>query len=155
MNRLLAKNKIIVGASLGGFNKLTLEEAMNLYLKLSEDFGLKAVEIRFEKEFGRPSFCPWEIDNNVRSFLENFEITGAHLPFVYINPISPNSRIKEESIKQLKESIKKASELGMSYTVMHARELALGLSEEEQFREWLKLIEELTSYAEENCILCG
>jgi sugar phosphate isomerase/epimerase len=152
MNRLLANNKVIIGASLGGFKKLTFEKAMNTYLKLSKDFNLNAVEIRFEKESGRPLLWPWEVDSKLRNFLERFEVAGAHLPFVYINPISPNPRIREESIRQLRETIRKAAELGMAYVVMHARGLALGFSDEEQFDEWLKLIEELTSYAKENSI---
>jgi sugar phosphate isomerase/epimerase len=153
MHNSLATDEVVVGASLGGFKKLTFDEAMNTYLKLSKDFSLNAVEIRFEREPRRPSLWPWEVDSSVRSFLEKFEFAGVHLPFVYINPISPNPRIREESIKQLKEAIRKAAELGMAYAVMHARGLALGLSDEEQFNEWLKLIGELTSYAEENSII--
>jgi len=153
MNRLLANNGVIIGASLGGFKKLTFEEAVNTYLKLSRDFNLNAVEIRFEKESGRPSLWPWEVDSKVKSFLEKFKVAGAHLPFVYINPISPNPKIREASVEQLKDAIRKSAELGMAYTVMHARGLALGLSDGEQFDEWLKLIRELTSYAKENSIL--
>jgi sugar phosphate isomerase/epimerase len=153
MNNSLANDGVIIGASLGGFKNLTFDEAMNTYLKLSRDFSLDAVEIRFEKESVRPSLWLWEVDSSVRSFLEKFEFAGVHLPFVYINPISPNPRIREESIKQLKEAIRKAAELGMAYAVMHARGLALGLSDEEQFDEWLKLIGELTSYARENSII--
>jgi sugar phosphate isomerase/epimerase len=153
MSRSLAIDELTIGASLGCFRGLTLEKAMNAYLKLSKDFNLKAVELLFEKETGRPSLWHWEIDSSVRSFLEKFEFAGVHLPFVYINPISPNPRIREESIRQLKEAMEKAAELNMEYAVMHARGLALGLSDEEQFDEWLKLIGELTDYAKENAII--
>jgi sugar phosphate isomerase/epimerase len=145
---------IIIGSSLSTFKGLTLDEAITLYLRLSKEYDLKTVEISFEKEKTIPSFWPWEInENELKSFLEKFEVVGAHLPFVYINPISPNPRIREESIRQLKEAIRKAAELGMTYAVIHARGLALGLSDEEQFDEWLKLIGELTSYARENSII--
>jgi sugar phosphate isomerase/epimerase len=143
----------IVGASLGGFKDLTLEKAMKLYLKLSNDFDLNAVEIRFEKERGRPSLWSWETNKEVVDFLANFEVTGAHLPFVYLNTICPNPRIRNESVNQLKDAIEKASELGMSYTVMHARGFAYGLTQEQQIEEWKKVIKELTEYAKDNSIL--
>lgn len=143
----------IVGASLGGFKGLTLEKAMELYLKLSKDFDLSVVEIRFEKEIGRPSLWSWEVNSEVVNFLDNLEIKGAHLPFVYLNPISLNPKIRKESINQIKDAIKKASELGMSYTVMHARGFAYGLTYEQQIEEWKKVIKELTEYAGDNSIL--
>ena len=143
----------IIGASLGGFKNLTFEEAAKLYLKLSNDFDLNAVETRFEKEIGKPSLWPWEVDREVIDFLANFEITGAHLPFAYLNPISPNPKIRIESINQLKAAIKKASELGMNYCVMHARGFAYGLTYEQQIEEWKEVVKELTEYAKDNSIL--
>lgn len=147
------KESKIIGASLGGFNSLTLEKAMVLYLKLSNDFDLNAVEIRFEKERGRPSLWSWETDNGLIDFLANFEVTGAHLPFVYLNPISLNPKIRKESINQLKGAIARASELEMSYTVMHARGFAYELTHEQQIEEWKEVIKELTEYARDNLIL--
>lgn len=147
------KESKTIGASLGGFNGLTFEKAMKLYLKLSNDFDLKAVEIRFEKERGRPSLWSWEVNNEVFNFLKNFEVTGAHLPFVYLDPICPNPKIREESINQLKVGIEKASELNMNYTVMHARGFAYGLTYEQQIEEWKKVINELTEYAKDKSIL--
>ena len=143
----------IIGASLGGFKGLSLEKAMKLYLKLSKDFDLNAVEIRFEKEKGRPSLWSWETNNEIFNFLENFEVTGAHLPFVYLNPISPNPKIRDESVNQLKDAIARASELGMNYTVMHARGFASGLTYEQQIEEWEEVVKELTEYAKYNSIL--
>ena len=146
---------MIIGASLGGFKGLTLEEAMNLYLKLSNDFDLNAVEIRFEKEIGKPSQWSWETSKEVDDFdfLANFEVTGAHLPFAYLNPISPNTKIRKESINQLKDAIRKTSELGMNYCVMHARGFDYGLTYKEQIEEWKGVIKELAEYARDNSIL--
>ena len=45
---------MIIGASLGSFKGLSLEQSIEIYLKLSGDFALGAVEIRFEKEAGLP-----------------------------------------------------------------------------------------------------
>ena len=144
---------MIIGASLGGFRDLSLEQVIELYLKLSEEFNLKAVEIRFEREGCRPSLWHWEVDEMIRDFLGNFEVTGAHLPFVYLNPISQNPYISEISISQLKSAIEKASNLGMNYCVMHARGFNYALTPEEEFNEWKRVIEELVRCAEENSIL--
>jgi sugar phosphate isomerase/epimerase len=153
MSRSSASDEIVVGASLGGFRGLTLEKAMSVYLKLSKDFNLRAVEVRFEREPGRPSLWHWEADVSLRSFVKRFDVAGAHLPFVYIDPISPNPRIRDESIRQLKEAMKRAAEIGMTYAVMHVRNSALGLSSEKEFEGWLNLVRELTGYAEENSIV--
>jgi sugar phosphate isomerase/epimerase len=144
---------LIIGASLGSFKGLTLKEAIGLYLELSTDFNLNAVEIRFEKERGRPSLWSWELNNDIVDLLENFEVTGAHLPFVYLNPICPNPKIKNESINQIKDAIKRASELEMSYTVMHARGFAYGLTHEQQINEWKEVIKELAEHAKDCSIL--
>ena len=147
------KESKIIGASLGGFKGLTLEKAMDLYLELSNDFSLNAVEIRLEKEKGILSLWSWKTNNEIVDFLEKLEVTGAHLPFVYLNPISPNPRIKEESLNQIKVGIEKASELNMDHYVMHARGFAYGLIYEQQLNEWREVIKELTEYAKDDSIL--
>lgn len=144
---------MIIGASLGSFRGLELESAMEFYLNLSNDFNLGVVEIRFEKEEGRPSLWPWEESDKLAGFLTNFEVRGAHLPFVYLNPISPNSRIKDESVKQLKMALDKAAGLNMNYAVMHARGFAYGSTHAQQLDEWEKVIVELTDYAKSRSIL--
>lgn len=144
---------MIIGASLGSFKGLTLKKAIGLYLELSTDFNLTAVEIRLEKERGIPSLWSWETNNEIVDFLEKLGVTGAHLPFVYLNPISPNPRIKEESLNQIKAGIEKASELNMDYCVMHARGFAYGLTYEQQLEEWREVIKELTEHAKDNSIL--
>ena len=144
---------LIIGASLGGFKGLSLEKAMKLYLKLSKDFDLNAVELRFEKERERPLLWSWETNNDIVDFLDNFEVMGVHLPFVYLNPISPNPKIRNESMNQLKDAIEIASELVMNYLVMHARGFAYELTYEQQIEEWKKVIKELADYAKDNTIL--
>ena len=142
----------LVGASLGGFN-LSMGKAMETYLELAERLGLNAVEILFERLDDRASLWAWEAGGDVRRFIKNFEISGAHLPFVYLNPISPNPKIIELSITQLKEAISKASEMGMNYAVMHARGLDLGLSHQEELERWGELFDCLASYAKQNSII--
>jgi len=144
---------MIIGAALGGFSELTLEQALELYLQLSNTFNLKAVEIRFEREGERPTLWHWEADRKLRDFLRNFEVKGAHLPFVYLNSISRNPYIKVMSVTQLKEAIKVASDLEMNYCVMHARGFNYTLTQEEKFEEWKRIVKELSELAEKNSIL--
>lgn len=138
---------MILGTSLSSFKGLTLFEAMDFYLKISKKLNLNAVEILFEKSSERPSLWYWEAKNSeLRGFLENFKTKGAHLPFLSINPFSPNPRIREESIKQLKESMQKAAELEIDYTVMHVQKTSdkSGL---------ISFIEEFSDFAKELSIL--
>jgi len=142
-----------IGASLGSFKGLELELAIDLYSKLSNDFELGAVEIRLEKAEGRPSAWSWEIDDKISRFLANFRVTGAHLPFTDLNPISPNPAIRNESVKQLKIAMDKAAELNMSYAVMHASGFTPELPHAQQLNKWEGVIAELTEYAEKRSIL--
>ena len=48
---------MIIGASLGSFKGLTLQDGTSFYLELSKEFDIKAVEIRLEKKASRP--CMW------------------------------------------------------------------------------------------------
>ena len=144
---------MIIGASLGAFKWLNLQDGMKLYLELLKDFDIKAVEIRFEKEPGRPSLWAWEESDKLADFLANFEVTGAHLPLIYLNPVSLNPGIRNESLSQLKMAITKAAELNMNYALMHARGFAYGLTHAQQLAEWERVIGELADYAESCSIL--
>jgi len=144
---------MIIGASLGSFKGLTLDGAMDFYLKLLLDFEIKAVELRFEKEDSRPSMWSWEENDKLPEFLNKFEVTGAHLPFTYLNPISPNLGIKKESLNQLKMVLDKASQLNMNYAVMHTRGSAAGLTYIQQLVEWEKVLHELADYSQSHSIL--
>lgn len=148
-------SQLIIGASLGSFKGLTLRQAMKLYSRLLSDFDLDAVELRFEKEENCPSLWPWESigNNEIINFLNDFKVTGAHLPFAYINPMSPNPRIRNESMNQLKIGITKASELGMDYVTMHAQGVAHNLTYEQKCINWTKILTELAQYAEEYSII--
>ena len=144
---------ILIGASLGSFKVLEFKRALELYLRLSNDFNLNAVELRFEKERRRPSQWYWEANHDLVDFLDIFEIKGVHLPFVDLNPISQNQRIRKESITQLKGAIDKASELNVDYVVMHARGFIYGYTHEEQLNEWKSVIKEIAYYAEKKSIV--
>ena len=144
---------MIVGASLGSFKGLTLEQSMELYIKLTNDFALGAVEIRFGKEEGRPSLWPGDENERLAGFLSNFKVAGAHLPFAGLNPVSPNPEIKKESLGQLKMALDKASQLNMNYAVMHARGYTRGLTRAQQLNEWEAVLKELADYAASRSIL--
>lgn len=144
---------MFIGASLACFGGLTLEQSMKLYSQLTLDLNLNAVEIRLEKESKRPSLWHWEANAKIAEFLSNYEISGAHLPFVNLNPISPNPQIRDLSMSQIKDCIRIAADLGMSYTVMHARGFFQGLTDEQLTDEWIKILKELAEYAQDNSII--
>ena len=144
---------MFIGASLACFGGLTLEQSMKLYSQLTLDLNLNAVEIRLEKESKRPSLWHWEVNAKIAEFLSNYEISGAHLPFVNLNPISSNPQIRDLSMSQIKDCIRIAADLGMSYTVMHARGFFQGLTDEQLTDEWIKILKELAEYAQDNSII--
>jgi len=154
---------MIIGASLSSFKGLSLEDGIKLYLELAKDFDIKAIEIYFGGKAGRPSLRTSEESSKLIDFVKNFKVSGAHLPIISLDPISPNPGIREESLSQLKMAIAKAAELGMSYTVMHTGGFASGLTRAQQLAEWERTIAELADYAEscsilltvENCAFLG
>lgn len=132
---------------------MTLNEALNKYLILCEELKLNAIEFRFQKEDFRPSSWPWELNEEIINFLNRFKCVGVHLPFLYLNLICPNIYIKKESLNQIKLGIKKASDLGMDYCVMHASGYINGFTHDEMMVQWLDVMNEITEYAEKNEIL--
>jgi len=144
---------MIIGASLGSFKGLNLEDGMRFYLGLRKDFDIQAVEIPFERKVDRPSLSTLEESTRLIDFVKNFKVSGAHLPFAYLNPVSPTPKIRDESLSLLKRAIAKAAELGMSYAVMHARGFASGLTRAQQVAEWERVIAELADHAESCSIL--
>jgi len=115
---------VIFGASLASFRGLTLSRALDFYSSLSREFNLGAVEVYLEKREGRPSLWAEDIRGEVRDklahFVQQFEVAGAHLPFIGLNPVAANPRLRQESLNQLKTGIETASQLGMKYVVWHA-----------------------------------
>lgn len=144
---------MIIGASLGSFHNISLNEAIRVYSRLSDSLNLTSIELRFEKELGRPSSWYWEDLSGINRQLEEYEIKGAHLPFLYLNPISPNPRIQSESNYQIKAAISKAAEISLDYVVMHARGTAYGLTHQEQSSRWAEQISLLAEHAENESIL--
>ncbi len=142
---------MIIGASLGSFMGLDMDRAMELYPALSREHGLNAVEIRLEREPGRPSLWVDEIrgdfEARLRRFLSGFKACGAHLPFIYLNPVSPNRGIAAESVRQLEAGIETAGRLGLSYALMHATGTAYGVSHGEQLDRWTGILAHLDEIA--------
>ena len=111
------------------------------------------MEIRFEKEAGLPFLLSEEENARLANFVSNFKLTGAHLPFTHLNPISDDQSTKRESLNQLKMALDKAAQLNMNYAVMHARGYNSGLTRAQQLSEWEVVLKELADYAESRSIL--
>jgi sugar phosphate isomerase/epimerase len=125
----------------------SLDSCIAAALSLAEKRDFNAIEFWMERN--QPdSFAlwPWEVDRGaikkLRSFLKNFKRAGVHLPFVYLNPVSPNPRIAKESIEQINLGIKKSAELGALYCVGHARAWS---SKYRDANDDLKIFQELAS----------
>jgi len=58
--------------------------------------------------------------------------------------------MRKAFVKQLKYAISKASGLGLSYRVMHAKSLDNALSLEQGFEAWKKVLGDLVKHAEEH-----
>jgi len=143
---------MILGASLGSFLNYNLADACDYYLKLSRDFEISTVEIRFEKEIGRPSSWYWEETKLLREFTENFPVCGAHLPFIHLNPVSQNPGIQKESREQLKKSICAAADLNLKYTVMHIRGDFFPRNHLTWNEKWTEIITDLLDYSTDSGI---
>jgi len=135
-----------IGISFPGLGK-DLKEAYKKGIELKNKTQITAIEIWMARLSGEKTILwPWEFTKDVikemKGFLDNFEYKGAHIPFACINVVAPNPRIREESIKQIEESIKVSGELGLNYVVTHMRYGALVVSEEEEIR----LYQEICAY---------
>lgn len=149
----MSSGKLIIGASLGGFVGRSMDEAIRLCTGTAESTQLNAVEVLFERQAGRASMWSWEAEGELRRFMNNFEISGVHLPFLYLHPISPNPGIRQSSVAQLKDAVGKAAEMGADYAVIHANGSGLGLSHHESLERWAELFDHLAVYAGQNSIV--
>lgn len=148
---------MIIGASLGSFLGLELDEALRIYGQLARELNLEAVELRLEREPGRPSLWPWEVqggtEDTLLEFLAGFKVKGAHLPFIYLNPICPNQGIAGASIREIENGIDVASRLGMNYALTHIYGVAYGMSRNEQLERWAEIMEGLVAQARRRSIM--
>jgi len=100
------------------------EEARELVTQLSERYGLTSIEIIMEGVGRRFAPYPWEYQASdvaeLAEFIEPFAVKGAHLPFVDLNPIALNERVREDAMEQLSQAIEVAKKLKLDYGVIHA-----------------------------------
>jgi sugar phosphate isomerase/epimerase len=122
----------------------TRSEAREKVLRLREEFNFNSVELVLEGIGRKFAPYPWEWKEEdyreVEIFLKHFQHTGAHLPFVDLNVICVNERVREDAMEQLRQAIEVAKRLNLDYVVAHATGTTEGImTDREPHRQYLAL----------------
>ena len=100
------------------------EEAREIALRLKEQFDLTSIEVVLDGVGRQFAPYPWEYKDSdiaeAAEFIEPFDVKGGHLPFVSLNPIALNERVREDSMEQMRLAIEVAKQLKLNYGVIHA-----------------------------------
>ena len=103
---------------------LTRSELREKALEIARRHSLTGIELILEGIGGLWSPYPWEWQEEeieeVKEFLTNFGKTGAHLPFINMNLVALNTRVREETLTQIEAAIEVVKKLDVDYAVVHA-----------------------------------
>ncbi len=136
-----------------GFQVATLparsrEEVIDVYEQLRHDLSLTTAEILLEQVRDRVWFDHREPPPAALvRMLRGLEKAGAHLPFISINPISPEPSIRATSLDILKNAIDYASGCGLDYVVMHCRGWNHMVEKSELRGLWYETVQEIAEHA--------
>ena len=93
-------------------NQHNREEAREMALRLREQFDLTSIEIILEGVGRRFAPYPWEYKESdlteLARFIEPFSVKGGHLPFIDLNIIALNERVREDAMDQFRLAIEVA-----------------------------------------------
>jgi sugar phosphate isomerase/epimerase len=119
-------------------NQHTRAEARELALRLKKQFDLTSIEIVLEGVGRRFAPYPWEYKESdiaeLAEFIKSFPVKGAHLPFISLNPIALNERVREDAMEQLRLAIEVAKKLKLGYGVIHASGNTSGMATDREPR---------------------
>ena len=100
------------------------EETREMALRLKEQFDLTSIEVVLDGVGRQFAPYPWEYTESdiaeLLKFIEPFAVKGGHLPFVSLNPIAFNERVREDAMEQMRLAIEIAKQLKLDYGVIHA-----------------------------------
>jgi|GEM_PF-1220782 len=107
------------------------EQGLKDYEEIAKKAGLESIEIDFShpalftdglKARVLLSEIGPELKKKIKSFVKPFKIKGGHLLWssMGIFPVSENEIIQKASWQVIRESIKKAQELGLNYVTLHS-----------------------------------
>ncbi|MCX7765793.1 MAG: hypothetical protein N2246_03690, partial [Candidatus Sumerlaeia bacterium] len=98
--------KKIIGFQLATIPASSQEELFATYARLIDELELQAVEILLERVADRHWFdIEKSPPSQLQQLLSKLQRRGAHLPFLYVNPIAPEPAIRRASITVLKNAI--------------------------------------------------
>lgn len=144
------------GISLACLGPGSLETNAALFKELQSKFSLQACELHMEAIQFSAGIWYWDktaagIVNDLRQRVDRL---GVHLPYLDLNPISPNPRISKYSRAVYQAAIIKAAEWSADYVVFHARGNG-GLNPERsrELAEWQQTINTLAHTAESSGLM--
>lgn len=144
----------LIGFQIATIPAASLSELFNLYSRLIEELGLQAAEILLERVADRYWFDPEKSPpEGLQSLLKRVKRSGAHLPFIYINPVSPEPAIRRASLSVLKNAVDFSQACGVDYVIMHCRGRNHFLSEQDLEKLWQDTVLEMSEYAHQRNLL--
>jgi len=151
-----------IGASVSPSFLPSQLDAIDRYIEYAHRLDLTSIEIDFSIKGHYPQYAPlpyaWEdspVWAEVQERVEQFELPGAHLPFLGINPFSENPNEVRDATHQYHASIDRAGELGLRYVVIHAIGYREGTDRSTWLPLWVDYMGEMGEYARKaGLILC-
>ena len=152
-----------IGVTLHGLGLAEPETAESVtegFLRLRDETPLNSVEIWMAPEHKVRPAVYWPEDYTaerqraMRTFLDQFDYCGVHLPFLFNNYIAPNPAVAGPAREQMRLGIKVAGQIGCKYAVAHAEWDNRGfLSEDDTFNRYRDAFGDFASLAERNGML--
>jgi len=135
-------------------NRHSREEAREMALRLKEQFELTSIEIILDGVGRQYAPYPWEYKESdiaeLAKFLEPFPVKGGHLPFVSLNPIALNERVREDAMEQMRLAIEIAKQLKLDYGVIHASGNTGGMATDKEPRRHYLALRRCATICEES-----
>jgi sugar phosphate isomerase/epimerase len=140
----------MLGLSLAYLPGNSLGEVAEAFFRLQDSFRLRACELHMEAIQFAGGFWYWDrsVDQTISAVRERVEVLGVHLPYLDLNPISPNPRIARIALAAQRAAIGRAASLGASYVVFHARgHHGLEATRESEIECWQGVVRSLADTA--------
>jgi len=139
----------LIGLQICLLRKGPFHQAVEMFSLLREEFQLGACEVHLDAAFYESACRTWSVEDaaTIFSLSEDVADLGLHLPFLDINPLSRNPRIRSASMDVMEESFSFAQRAGAGYVVFHARGAASYPAPEADLEGWRDVVAELAGMA--------
>lgn len=105
---------IKIGMQLG-MMRGSYREALDQFNKLQQKFAFTSAELQLESTIYSAYYSRSD------HVLPTVDVLGMHLPFMRLNPISPNDSERAKSLNIFRNAINDAADAGSAYVTFHAR----------------------------------